>query len=359
MGKKRHRGDPYQNGSRSGDKVYRDRLNSTGSGQDLSGRVVKNGHLAYLDLPPRERPGVEEGSPPLIADLQTDDRGVSAIYSSQRIKHPLVRGRLLDLWREFSSEQSDPVALWELIVNNPEFRRRWQRSRGQGGFRRVNWDTAVEIMAAALVSTIKNHGPDRITGYSSSPDSGMIRFAAGSRFLHLLGGVMLTNDQSDLVGPAETWGEQCDLPELANWYNAKHLTILGEGTSGFNAAELRTITRAGQNGCKIWNMSRNVGPLTRVADEVIDLDPTDAEPFWLAVNHVVLNEFHHLRRAPYFWNYVTHYTDSPFLVELIPQGDFYRSGPLLRADRVPSLRETENNRWQFVVRDTIKERWTV
>jgi nitrate reductase / nitrite oxidoreductase, alpha subunit len=36
--------------------------------------------------------------------------------------------------------------------------------------------------------------------------------------------------------------------------------------------------------------------------------------FWMAVNHVILSEFHHQAKTPYFHDYLKRYSDTPFLV---------------------------------------------
>src|SRR6516165_6906688 len=41
------------------------------------------------------------------------------LYSANRVKYPLVRSRLLKLWREARATQA-PVAAWASIQNDPE-----------------------------------------------------------------------------------------------------------------------------------------------------------------------------------------------------------------------------------------------
>ena len=61
--------------------------------------------------------------------------------------------------------------------------------RGQGGFVRAKWDEVTEMIAAANVFTIKEYGPDRIAGFSPIPAMSMVSYAAGSRYMSLIGGV--------------------------------------------------------------------------------------------------------------------------------------------------------------------------
>ncbi|MFX8351147.1 molybdopterin-dependent oxidoreductase, partial [Acinetobacter baumannii] len=74
----------------------------------------------------------------------------------------------------------------------------------KGGFRRVSWDEVLELIAAAVVSTVKRYGPDRVIGFSPIPAMSQISYAAGSRFLSLLGGV-----------PMSFYDWYCDLPNAS------------------------------------------------------------------------------------------------------------------------------------------------
>ena len=76
------------------------------------------------------------------------------LYSANRVKYPMVRGRLLKAWRE-ARLKHDPVAAWTSIVDDEETRRSYQKVRGLGGFVRSSWDEVNEIIAAANVYTIK------------------------------------------------------------------------------------------------------------------------------------------------------------------------------------------------------------
>jgi len=116
------------------------------------------------------------------------------------------------------------------MVDDPATRQRWQVARGKGGFRRTSWETAEEIMAAAMVHTIRKHGPDRIAGFSPIPAMSMVSYASGARLMQLIGGISLSfYDWYCDLPPAspETWGEQTDVQESADWYHAKMLVSMG------------------------------------------------------------------------------------------------------------------------------------
>jgi nitrate reductase / nitrite oxidoreductase, alpha subunit len=70
-------------------------------------------------------------------------------YSPLRLKHPYVRGSLLELYREARARLGDPVQAWAEIVQDPEKARRYKSQRGKGGFVRASWPEALELVAAA------------------------------------------------------------------------------------------------------------------------------------------------------------------------------------------------------------------
>jgi nitrate reductase / nitrite oxidoreductase, alpha subunit len=52
----------------------------------------------------------------------------------------------------------------------------------------------------------------------------------------------------------------------------------------------------------------------------------------MAMGHVILREFLVDRQVPYFTDYLTRFTDAPFLVTLEPSGDAVRPGKFLTAN---------------------------
>ncbi|XHO07951.1 Respiratory nitrate reductase 1 alpha chain (plasmid) [Ralstonia syzygii] len=169
----------WENGYRSRwqhDKIVRSThgVNCTGS---RSWKVyVKNGLITWETQQtdyPRTRPDLPNHEP------RGCPRGASYnwyVYSNQRVKTPLIRGRLMAMWRE-ARKTMDPVSAWASISQDPEKARRYKSVRGQGGFVRADWDTATEIVVAANAYTIKRFGPDRVVGFSPIPAMSMVSYA--------------------------------------------------------------------------------------------------------------------------------------------------------------------------------------
>ncbi len=334
------------------DKVVRSThgVNCTGScGWQV---YVKGGFVTWetqvLDYP-RTRPDLPDHEPRGCA------RGASAswyLYSSNRIKYPLMRSALIDVWREARRVHADPVLAWKHICDDPALSARYKTARGKGGFVRASWDEVNELIAAANVQTIKQHGPDRIVGFSPIPAMSMISYSAGTRYLSLLGGVCLSfYDWYADLPPAspQTWGEQTDVPESADWYNSAFLMVWGSNVPQTRTPDAHYLTEVRYRGTKTVVVTPDFSEASKFAD--LWLDPkqgTDAA-LAMAMGHVVFKEFHVDRQVPYFQDYCRQFTDMPFLVRLEKQGERLVPTRFLRcSDFADGLGQTQNAEWKSV-----------
>ena len=333
------------------DKVVRSThgVNCTGS---CSWNIhVKDGIVTW-EMQALDYPLLESGIPPY--EPRGCQRGISYswyLYSPLRVKYPYVRGALLDLWKEAKSQHTDPVAAWRSIQSDPVRRKRYQTARGKGGFRRSSWDTAKEIISASAVHTIKEHGPDRIAGFSPIPAMSMISYASGARMLQLMGGMALSfyDWYCDLPSASpETWGEQTDVNESADWYHAKMLAVMGSNLNMTRTPDVHFAAEARHNGSKMFVFAPDFNQVAKYADEWVPLNAGQDGAWWMGVNHVILKEYHHEKKTPYFLDYAQKYTDSPFLVELTERDGAWEAGQLLRAGRLEGYADEEHGEWKFL-----------
>ena len=315
---------------------------------------VKNGVVTW-EMQATDYPTIDPALPPL--EPRGCARGISAssyLYSPLRVKHPYARGVLLDAWERARAAHADPVEAWAAMVEDAATRQAWQTARGKGGFRRASWDSLLELIAASTIYTIKTHGPDRIAGFSPIPAMSMVSYAAGARFLQLVGGVSMSfyDWYCDLPNASpETWGEQTDVAESADWYNARLIAVMGSNVSMTRTPDAHFAAEARHNGARMWVFSPDASQVSRFADEAVPIAAGEDGAWWMAVNHVLLEEFHHRRRVPAFLDYCRRFTDAPYLVELdrAPRG--YRPGRLLRAGDVPRYAGVEHGAWKFLMWD--------
>ncbi|MFQ5749412.1 MAG: nitrate reductase subunit alpha, partial [Planctomycetota bacterium] len=312
---------------------------------------VKDGIVTW-EMQGLDYPKLQDGIPPY--EPRGCQRGISYswyLYSPLRVKYPYIRGALLDLWKQARAVHDDPVDAWQWLMSDPEKRARYQRARGKGGFRRIDWETALELIAASCVHTIRKHGPDRIAGFSPIPAMSMLSYASGARMLQLMGGICLSfYDWYCDLPPAspETWGEQTDVNESADWYHAKFLAVVGSNLNMTRTPDVHFASEARTNGSKMVVFSPDFSQVSKYADEWIPVNAGQDGAWWMAVNHVILKEFHHQQQTKAFLDYTRAFTDAPFLVELKQKNGIWRAGQLLRADRLETYADEENGNWKFL-----------
>ncbi len=347
--------DAYRNRWRH-DKVVRSThgVNCTGG---CSWKVfVKNG-LVSFEMQQTDYPRTRDDMP--NHEPRGCQRGASFswyLYSPHRIKFPLIRGRLLDLYRAERNGGKDPVEAWAAIQADPAKRAKYTAVRGLGGFVRSTWDEVNEIIAAANVHTVKTHGPDRIMGFSPIPAMSMISYAAGARYLSLIGGACgsFYDWYCDLPAASpQTWGEQTDVPEAADWYNSTYIIICGANLPMTRTPDAHFCTEVRYKGAKVVSMAPDYAEYVKFADLWMPVrQGTDSAAF-LAMAHVALKEFYIQRQDPYFLHYARTYTDLPMQVILRRVEDGYVSDRNLRAsDFDGGLGQGNNPEWKTVVYDS-------
>ena len=319
---------------------------------------VKDGIVTW-ELQAVDYPTLQPGLPPY--EPRGCQRGISFSwyqYSPIRLKYPYMRGVLLDLWRKAKEEHKDPVAAWTAIMENEAARRSFQQARGKGGFRRVKWDEALEMISASTIYTVKKYGPDRIIGFSPIPAMSMLSYAGGSRFMQLLGGVSMSfyDWYSDLPPASpEVWGEQTDVAESADWFNAKFIASVGSNMSMTRTPDVHFAAEARHNGTKLVVFAPDFSQVAKYADWWVPVNAGQDGAFWMAVNHVIMNEFHYQNPTPYFLDYLRQYSDAPFLVELNEVDGKFVPGRMIRAGQVERTKDVENGEWKFLVWDEISD----
>ncbi|QUS56193.1 nitrate reductase subunit alpha [Pseudovibrio brasiliensis] len=336
------------------DKIVRSThgVNCTGS---CSWKIyVKGGIITWETQQtdyPRTRPDLPNHEP------RGCSRGASYswyIYSANRVKHPLIRSRLIKLWRKERTVKS-PVAAWTAIQEDPAKRSDYMKVRGHGGFVRATWEEVNEIIAAANAYTAKKWGPDRVVGFSPIPAMSMISYAAGTRYLSLLGGTCMSfYDWYCDLPPAspQTWGEQTDVPESADWYNAGFLMLWGSNVPQTRTPDAHFYTEVRYKGTKSVVVSPDYSEAAKFSD--LWLHPkqgTDAA-LAMAMGHVILREYHLDRQADYFEEYCRKYSDMPLLVRLVKKDGKYIPERLVRASEfADKLGEENNPEWKTVAID--------
>lgn len=302
---------------------------------------------------PRTRPDLPNHEP------RGCPRGASYswyIYSANRLKYPKVRKSLIKLWRAARAEHSDPVDAWASIVEDTEKARSYKSRRGLGGMVRSDWNEVNEIIAAANVYTAKQYGPDRITGFSPIPAMSMVSYAAGARYLSLIGGNCLSfYDWYCDLPPAspQIWGEQTDVPESADWYNSGYIIAWGSNVPQTRTPDAHFFTEVRYKGTKTVSVTPDYAEVAKLTDEWLPVKQGTDSALAMALGHVILKEFHVERSSDYFREYVRSKTDFPYLVRLEESEQGLVQGRFLRAsDLAENLGQDNNPEWKTIAIDS-------
>ncbi|MEZ0291791.1 MAG: nitrate reductase subunit alpha [Solirubrobacteraceae bacterium] len=269
-------------------------------------------------------------------------------YSPARLKYPYVRGSLIERWRAARAAGADAVAAFAEVAADGGYK----GERGRGGFVRCTWDEATELIAAATVHAIREHGPDRVAGFTPIPAMSPVSFAAGSRFISLIGGSMITfYDWYADLPPAspQTFGDQTDVPESADWWDAGYLIVWGTNLPITRTPDAHFMTEARYRGQKVVVVSPDYSDHVKFADDWLPAQPGTDAALAMAMGHVILKEFWVDRDVAGFRDYGKRFTDLPLLVSLDERDGAHVPGRFLTA---ADLGETgENADWKPVLLD--------
>ena len=283
------------------------------------------------------------------------------LYNPHRIKYPYLRGELAALWREARKEHKTALEAWQSIANDPAKTKRYKEARGKGGFVRSSWDEVSELVASSLLHTAMKYGPDRNFAFAVIPAKSMLSYAAGARFMQLMGGASLSfYDWYADLPPAspQVWGDQTDVPESSDWFNAGYIMTWGSNVPLTRTPDSHFLIEARYKGTKVVSIAPDYAESTAVADTWISLKVGSDAAFAMAMGHVILNEYYWGEPAEFFTEYTRHYTDFPFLVQLQKRADgSYESGRFLNGKDMG--RKDKHAEFKYYVIDELTGRLVV
>ena len=192
-------------------------------------------------------------------------------------------------------------------------------------------------------------------GFSPIPAMSMISYAAGARYLSLIGGVCGSfYDWYCDLPPASpmTWGEQTDVPESADWYNAGYLLLWGSNVPQTRTPDAHFYTEARYRGTKSAVICPDYSEAAKFGDVWLNVKQGTDAALAMAFGHVILREFHLDNQVEYFEDYCRKYSDFPMLVKLEDKNGKLVPGRFLRADDLDGkLGEDNNPEWKTVALD--------
>ena len=293
---------------------------------------VKDGLICW-ELQKTDYPQIDPDIPNV--EPRGCQRGVTASwypYSPLRPKFPYVRKVLWNFYTEELNNGKDPVEAYASVVEDKEKSNKYKSARGKGGWKRVSWDQATELVAAGQIHTIKKYGPDHMANFSPIPAMSLLSFISGHRYNNILGGIYCSYYEwyHDLPHVSSSmFGDQTENCESSDWYLGTYWIVAGSNINMTRTADSHFLSEAKYRGSKIVVMSPNYSDVTKYADTWVPLVPGSDGAFLMACIHVILKEFYVDKETPYFTEYSKQYTNLPFLVVLDKDGDKYQMGRFL------------------------------
>lgn len=332
------------------DKIVRSTHGTNCTGSCSWKIYVKNGMITWETQQtdyPRTRADLPNHEP------RGCQRGASYswyIYSAARLRYPLVRSELIQLWREAKLQFKDPVDAWASIASDSYKAKQYKTARGMGGFVRSNWEEINDLIVSANIYTAKTFGPDRVLGFSPIPAMSMVSYAAGTRYLSLIGGVALSfyDWYCDLPPSSpQTWGEQTDVPESADWYSSSFLMMWGSNVPQTRTPDAHFMTEARYSGTKTVVVSPDYSEASKFADIWLHPKQGTDSALAMAMGHVILKTYFVEGKSEYFDNYCRRFSDMPFLVRLVKREGYYVPERMVRAsDYADNLHSDNHAEWK-------------
>ena len=266
------------------------------------------------------------------------------LYSANRVKYPMVRGRLLEavargarctpaagrrLGLRSSRRRCPPQSYQERA--RPGRLRALQLGRGQRDDRRGQHPHDQAARAGPHHRLLAD--PGDVHGQLRR---GQPLPVADRRRLHEL--LRLVLRPAAVVSP-QVWGEQTDVPESADWYNTSYIIAWGSNVPQTRTPDAHFFTEVRYKGTKTVAVTPDYSEVAKLSD--LWLHPkqgTDAA-LAMAMGHVILKEFYFDQRSAYFDDYARRYTDLPMLVHAEGAGAAFRrsrpgAGPLPARQRL-------------------------
>ena len=315
---------------------------------------VKDGLICW-ELQKTDYPQIDPDIPNV--EPRGCQRGMTASwypYSPLRPKFPYIRKVLWDFYTQEIEKGKDPVDAYGAIVEDAERGEQYKSARGKGGWKRVNWDEATELVAAAQIYTIKKYGPDHIANFAPIPAMSLLSFISGHRYNNLIGGIYCSYYEwyHDLPHVSSSmFGDQTENCESSDWYHGTYWVVAGSNINMTRTADAHFLPEAKYRGTKIVVVSPNYSDVAKYADLWVPLVPGSDGAYFMACIHVILKEFYVERETPYFTDYVKRYTNLPFLVVLDKDGDNYQMGRFLRASDIADYAQEESADWKLIMTD--------
>ncbi len=185
--------------------------------------------------------------------------------------------------------------------------------RGEGKFKAVSWDEALDYAADKLAEIMKKYGPESIALSIQVPGTGYVHKGAAIRLASMFGWSVLHGYTMNGDLPAfwsQTFGVQTEEFESLEWINSKYIAIFGSNLLVTRLPDAKFLSIAKEKGAKVIMVDMNFTPTAAKADEWIQINPSTDAALALGIVNVIIEQ------KLYDEDFIKTYTDMPLLVRL-------------------------------------------
>ena len=185
--------------------------------------------------------------------------------------------------------------------------------RGEGKFKAVSWEEALDYVADKLAEIMKKYGPESVAVSVQVPGTGYVHKGAVIRTASMFGWSALHGYTMNGDLPAfwsQTFGVQTEEFESLEWVNSRYIAIFGSNIMVTRLPDAKFLNIARERGAKVVMIDMNFTPTAAKADEWIQINPSTDAAFALGIVNVIINE------GLYDEDFIKTYTDMPLLVRL-------------------------------------------
>ncbi len=185
--------------------------------------------------------------------------------------------------------------------------------RGEGKFKAVSWDEALDYVSDKLAEIMQKYGPESVVGNIQVPGTGYVHKGALMRLASMNEWSIIhaytMNGDLPAFWPM-TFGVQTEELESLEWTNSKYTMILGSNVMVTRVPDAKFLNISREKGAKVVVVDPNYSPTAAKADEWIQINPSSDAAFAMGIVSVILNE------KLYDEEFIKTNTDMPLLIRL-------------------------------------------
>jgi anaerobic selenocysteine-containing dehydrogenase len=200
-------------------------------------------------------------------------------------QHPITRGFLCGKVAKYLEREYHPNRLLYPL--------RRIGAKGEGKFKRIGWDEALDEIALRLSALARENGPEAILPYSYAGTMGILNYGGmDRRFFHRLGASRLDRticSNTGGVALVASQGSRFGL-EPEQFAQAKLIIAWGANILGTNSHLWPFIVEARRNGAKFYVIDPVKNRTGRAADKHFAVNPGSDLALALGLIHIILRD---------------------------------------------------------------------